>query len=118
MTWGVTVPWQLMVSCLLGLWLMTAPAIFETTSATANDDQLIGALVVTTAVVAMAEVVRPARYVNMLFGAWLIVGPWLLHGGSTVSRLGGIATGVGLILLSLRRGKVREHYGSWDRRIV
>lgn len=118
MTWGVTAPWQLLLSSVLGLWLMVAPAVFQTGGAAADSDHLVGALVVTIAVVVMAEVIRAGRYLNVLFGLWLVVGPWLLTGGSGVSRVNDAMAGVGLLLLSLPKGKIRERYGSWDRRIV
>jgi hypothetical protein len=112
------VPWRLLLSALLGLWLMLAPGIFRTAGAAADSDHLVGALVVTTAAVAMAEVVRSARFLNVLFGLWVLVGPWLLSGGSGPARGNDLVAGAALILLSRSRGKVRERYGSWDRRIV
>jgi hypothetical protein len=118
MTWGVTVPWQLLLSAGLGVWLMVAPAVFGTGGAAADSDHLVGALVLTVAVIVMAEVIRAGRYLNVLFGAWLIAGPWLLAGGSDASRINALSIGIALILLSLPRGKIRERYGSWDRRII
>src|SRR3972149_1658375 len=49
MFWGVTVPWNLFVSALLGGWLMLAPAVFETQGRAAHSDHILGALVVTVA---------------------------------------------------------------------
>ena len=82
----------------------------------ANSDHLLGALVLTTAVIAWAEVARPLRFLNILFGLWLIVAPWFLGGGTVAGSLVGILAGIALIALSLSRGKrSEEHYGSWDR---
>jgi hypothetical protein len=79
----------------------------------------VGALVITTAVIAMAEVARPLRFLNAAFGAWLVLAPWLLTGGSSATMASNIFAGLALIGLSLRRGpRSREHYGSWDRFIV
>ncbi len=118
MTWGVTVPWRLLVSAALGLWLMAAPAVFETSGVAADSDHLVGALAITTAVIAMAEVVRAGRFLNVLFGVWLIVAPWLFSGASAGARVNDVITGVAVILLSFRRGMVHERYGTWDRYIV
>jgi hypothetical protein len=75
--------------------------------------------VITIAVIAMAEVGRPLRFINLLFGAWLIIAPWLLSGGSVVAGVGGVVTGIALIALSLPRGqRSHEQYGSWDRFVV
>ena len=116
---GVTVPWTLLASTVLGVWLMLTRAVFGTEPPMADTDHLVGALVVTVAVIAMAEVARPLRFVNVLFGAWLIAAPWLLGGESTVASWASVIVGFALIGLSLPRGKRSdEHYGSWDRYVV
>ena len=53
---------------------------FDSSGAMANSDHLIGALVVTFAIMALAELGRAVRLVNIPFGAWLMVAPWLLDG--------------------------------------
>lgn len=118
MVWGVSAPWTLVLSAALGLWIMAAPAIFHSGGRAADGEHLIGALVVTTSVVVMAEVVRAGRLLDLLFGLWLIVAPWLLAGASTGARVNDVLAGVALILLSLPRGSVRERYGRWDRAVL
>lgn len=115
MWWGVTVPWNLPVSALVGLWLMFAPAVLGNADRAADSDHLIGALIITFAVIAMAEVARPARLLNVAFGLWLIVAPWIVAGASPIGRWNDVAAGVLAIALSLRRGPVSERYASWDR---
>jgi nucleoside-diphosphate-sugar epimerase len=116
---GVTMPWTLVASAFLGVWLMFSRLVFATAPPLANSDHLVGALVVTVAVIAMAEVARALRFINVLFGAWLIVPPWLLSGGSTVAAFAEVVMGIALIALSLPRGRrSTEHYGSWDRYIA
>jgi hypothetical protein len=116
--WGVTLPWALVASTALGVWLLFAPAALGSTGRAADSDHLTGALVVTVAVVATAEVGRAFRFLNVLAGAWLILAPWLLTGDSAAVRWNDIAVGVALILLSLPRGLVRERYGGWDRYVA
>jgi len=70
------------------------------------------------AFIAMAEVARPFRFVNIASGAWLIAAPWFLGGTTTGSITNDIVAGVALIALSLPRGAVRECYGGWQRAIV
>jgi len=116
---GVTIPWTLTTSALLGIWLMFSRLVFGTAPPLADSDHLVGALVFTIAVIAMAEVGRALRFINVLFGIWLVVAPWLLAGGSATSALAGVLVGLVLIGLSLPRGRrSREHYGSWDRLVV
>lgn len=118
MVWGMTVPWTLLLSCVLGIWLMFAPAVFGTAGRAADSDHVIGALIVTFAAIAMAEVGRSARLINVLFGAWLIIAPFVLDRFVTVAMINSIIAGLLLILLSLPRGKVMERYGGWDPYVV
>lgn len=119
MTSGMTMPWTLLVSAILGVWLMFTRLTFGTVPPMADSDHLVGALVVTTAVIATAEVVRPLRFINMLFGGWLVLAPWFLEGAPPVAAWADAAIGVALIGLSLPRGtRSRQHYAGWDRFVV
>ena len=116
---GVTVPWTLAACCLAGAWLMLSRLVLGTRGITANNDHLVGALIITIAVCAMAEVARPLRFLNLLLGLWLIAAPWLLMGSDASSVWNDIGIGIAVIGLSLRRGtRSKEHYGSWDRYVV
>lgn len=81
----------------------------------ADSDHLIGALVITVAVIAFAEVGRTARFINIVFGAWLIAAPWLLNGGTAASKWNGITVGLLLTMATVRRGPIHERYGTYDR---
>lgn len=118
MFWGMTAPWTLLLSCVLGVWLMFAPAVFGTTGRAADSDHLVGALIVTFAAIAMAEAGRAVRFMNVLFGAWLVIAPFILSGFTTRALINGIIAGIVLVLLSLPRGRVRDRYGEWDPYIV
>ena len=113
--WGMTVPPALVGSTVLGIWLMAAPALLGTTGGAADSDHLVGALVVCVAVIAMAEVGRVLRFVNLAFGAWLIAAPIVMSGGSTAHTVSSIGCGLALLALSIPRGTVRETYGTAGR---
>ncbi|MDP1860543.1 MAG: vitamin K epoxide reductase family protein [Gemmatimonadaceae bacterium] len=115
MVWGVPLPWNLVLSAGLGVWLMFTPAALGSADTAAHSDHLFGALIVTVAVIALADVGRVLRFVNVVFGAWVVAAPWILDGATTASRLGGAIAGALVILLSLPRGAVGERYGSWQR---
>ena len=118
-TRGVTVPWTLLASCGVGVWLMLSRLVFNTNGVMANSDHLVGALVITVAVCAMAEVARPLRFVNLLLGLWLIAAPWLLVDRTAGAAWNDVASGLIIIALSLPRGRrSAEHYGAWDRYVV
>lgn len=116
--WGVTTPWNLIASALMGIWLMFAPAVFGSTRAVANNNHLVGALVTTVAVITIAEAIRASRFVNVLLGLWIALAPWLLSGAKPGERWNALIGGTLLIVLSLRRGHIRERYAAWDRFIV
>jgi Vitamin K epoxide reductase family/SPW repeat len=118
--WGVTMPWTLVASCAIGVWLMFSRLVFDTSGLLADSDHLVGAMIITVAVTAMAEVVRPLRFVNTLFGVWLMAAPWLLADGlSAQGAWNDIVAGVVVIALSLPRGRrSAQHYGGWDRYVV
>jgi hypothetical protein len=116
---GVTVPWTLVASTIVGIWLMFSRISFGTVPPLADSDHLVGALIITVAVIAMAEVGRALRFVNVAFGLWLIAAPWLLSGAGSVASWASVVAGVVVIMLSLPRGPLsKEHYGGWDRYVV
>src|SRR5688572_8449298 len=71
-------PWNLLLSTLVGAWLMAAPEVLGIGGAAATSHYVVGALAVTFAVIAGSEVARPVRFLNVLCGAWLLVTPFLL----------------------------------------
>lgn len=119
LTGGVTFPWTLVASAALGVLLMATPLVFGTGAPLYFSDHVAGCLVVMVAVTAMAEVVRPVRFLNVALGAWVAASPFLLDGGSAAAAVADVAIGLALIGLGLPRGKRSdEHYGGWDRAIV
>jgi uncharacterized membrane protein len=116
---GVTYPGTLLASVGLGALLMATPLVFGTEAPIYFSNHVAGCLVILVAVTAMAEVVRPLRFLNAGLGAWVAASPFLLAGGGDAGTLAGVAIGLALIGLSLPRGaRSEEHYGGWDRVIV
>ena len=116
---GVTLPWTLAASVVLGMFLMLTRLLLGTDAAAANNDHVVGALVITVAIIAMAEVARALRFLNVVFGVWLCVVPFVLDGGDAAHSVASVAAGLALIGLSLPRGRRSdEHYAGWDRLVV
>jgi len=116
---GVTLPWTLVLCAGLGVWLMFSRLVLGTEPPLADSDHLIGALIITTSVIAMAEVARPLRFLNLALAAWLIATPWISGGGDLLGGASDLAVGLIVAGLSLPRGRrSEEHYGSWDRFII
>lgn len=110
--------WRLLIVAGAGAWLMFVPDVFGTTGRASDSDRLIGSLAVTFAIIAMAEVARAARFLNVLFGAWLLVAPWMLDGFTKSAQWSDVAAGAVVILLSIPRGRVRGRFGNWQPYVV
>ena len=117
MTGGVNLPWNLGLSALIGLALLFTRLWPGVDSNLAHAHHLIGSLVLAVVSIAAAEVARPARWLNLLLGAALMSSPFLFAGDMAALLLSLVA-GAALMALSIRRGPVRSHYGSWDRMIA
>jgi len=118
--WGMTAPWTLTVSVIIGLWLMISPFVFQMgieTSA-ANLNHLGGALVIVFAVVAMAEVLRSFRYFNVLLGLAMAVLPWFIADSNMLLTISSSLAGIIIMALSFSKGKIKETYGLWDKYVV
>lgn len=115
--WGMTFPWTLVVSTVLGVVVMTCPTLFGVSieSHAADISHLGGALIVTVSVIAMGEVVRMGRYLNVLLGLIVAVGPWMLAQDSVGFAVTNTLLGLATIALAIPRGRKRESYGEWDR---
>lgn len=112
-TWGVSWPWNLVATAVLGIAVMAAPDMMDLDGLTADVLHILGPVAITVAIVALAEVVRALRLLNLATGLALIVTPWL-SGDSVAAGLVGIVAGLAIALLALRRGPVRERYGTWQ----
>ena len=83
----------------------------------ANADHIIGSLVITVVVIALAETGRAARFALIPLGAALLVTPFV-YGAGGISIAASIICGALLIGLSLRKGNIHNSYGLWDKAIV
>lgn len=116
MVWGATLPWNLVATAALGLWLLAAPAVFGVDIRTGAADlaHIGGAFVVVISVIAMGEVVRAARLLNAAAGI-VIAGLALFTQASGGYVIALLLTGIVIGVLSLPRGRICETYGDWDR---
>lgn len=114
--WGFTAAWNLGAGALLGLALLAAPAVFGVDIRTPAADlaHIGGAAVLVVAVVAMGDVLRFLRYMNVAAGLAIAVLVLPVAGVSPYS-VTVAAIGVATAALSLRRGPIPERYGAWQR---
>jgi uncharacterized membrane protein len=118
MFFGMTMPWNLLVSAALGAWLMAAPAIFRIHGRRADINHILGALVVSVAIIALAEVARTARFINIALALASIVLIWILGSATLASGINDLIASALIIVLSISPGRIRNTYGSWNPFIV
>jgi len=114
--WGMSFPPTLIACSVLGILLIFLPTWFgiDIQTTAADIAHLGGALIVTVSVIAMGEVVRIGRYLNILLALAVVIGPWLTESASTGYAIACLVTGLIVLTLSLPRGQKRENYGAWD----
>ncbi|MBJ7449978.1 MAG: SPW repeat protein [Parachlamydiales bacterium] len=130
LTWGTSIPWTLIISLLIGVWMLCVPSVFNVVQNIADTCYIVGALTVVVSIISMAEVVRTFRFVNILFGIWIIISPLVMPLPECMQDVipvaahcksylwNGIICGLLLILLSIPRGRIKERYGTWNSWIV
>ncbi len=112
---GVGVPWTLAASTAIGVALMCTRLLFDTSGIAADNDHIIGSLVVTFSIMAWGEVARPLRFANIGFGVWLVAAPWVMGGYTGIAATASVLFGIALIWLAFPVGRIASHFGAWDR---
>jgi hypothetical protein len=62
----------------LGLWIMASPDVMGYEGPERLNNHIVGPLVVSMGIIALAETTRAARWVNVALGCWLVLAPVLL----------------------------------------
>ena len=114
---GVSLPWNLALTGLVGLSLLFTRVTLGVDGSLADAHHIIGSLVLTGVSIAATDVARPARALNALLGVGLMGLPFLFEGSSMAAAVT-IGSGLALVLLSIRRGAVQDRYGHWNRCLV
>lgn len=105
---GISFPWNLIVSVFLGGWFMFCSPLFHLTQNIADQEHIIGAMIITVSIISMAEVVRTGRLLLVPLGIWILITSGFVSGFALINHLG---IGIFTILLCIPRGKIKEHYG-------
>ncbi|MFC6998814.1 SPW repeat protein [Rufibacter roseus] len=103
--------WAQVINALLGIWLMAFPAIFETDKVIANNEQIVGPIIASFAIISWWEATRAVRLYNIPLGFWLILAPWVLGYDNNTALVNETVVGVLVIGLSLVKGKIEERFG-------
>ena len=109
--------WPRIISALLGIWLMVAPALLGYRGVASISDHIVGPLVAATAIIAIWEVTRQLRWLGIPLGLWLLLAPGLLRFPSRALANSAVV-GAALVILSFLGGRVKERYGGGWRGLV
>lgn len=102
------------LSLVIGVWVMASPDILGGSKTLSDSNYLTGALIVTFSFIALSEVGRITRFLNLFAGLWLVIGSWFLGPTETLTWSAALM-GALLVPLSIPLGKIRETYGTYDK---
>lgn len=102
--------WAQALNTALGVWLMFAPAALGYGDPAATSDRIVGPLVAAFAFVAIAQITRSLRRVNLLCGPWLVVAPLILSYPMTPA-INSVLCGIAITLLARIHGRVTTPFG-------
>lgn len=107
--------WARATNIILGLWLMVAPGIFGWSKTAADNDHIIGPVIITISFTALWEATRGMRKWNLPLGAWLLLAPWVLGYDNTGPIINDMVVGALVIFTSRIKGKVTNSFGGgWE----
>ena len=108
--------WTQLLVAVVGVGITSLPDVMGYEGPERLNDQIVGPLIVSAAIIAVAETTRAVRWVNVMLGCWLVIAPVVLHYEplhiGVRSSLLGIVVG-GLSWLSGAR--IQELGGGWKR---
>ena len=103
--------WPRFINTFLGLWLMVAPAILGFDKTIATNDQIVGPVVATFAIIAIWEATRVVRLYNLPLGLWLLLAPWVLGYDNTTAIINDMVVGGLIILFASIKGNITQRFG-------
>lgn len=108
--------WQDTANLILGLWLIASPwALGYQGAANATwNSVLLGLLIGAVALYAMVQVFAWEEWGNALFGAWLVVSPWILgFSGMAAAMWNAVIVGAVVLVLAVWALGTDRDIGGW-----
>lgn len=110
-----SIPWGLVACTLLSAGLMTAPTQLNLEKSVADIIHICSALFMTFSIIALSEIGRTARILNIVTAAIFAATMGVSSELALSLKWGFILTSLAIILLSLSKGQFRRHFGSYDK---
>jgi hypothetical protein len=106
--------WPQLFNTAVGIWLMAAPAVLKYGRPASSNDHIVGPLVATFACIAIWEVMRSVRGVNLPLGLWLIAAPMVL-GHPQAGAINSVVCGIAIAIASCLGGAIQQRFaGGWS----
>jgi SPW repeat len=102
--------WARILSFVLGIWLMVAPSDLGYADPARTNDHIVGPVVFGLAFIAMWQLMRPLRWIELIAGAWLLAAPWIL-GYESASTINSLVVGLLLVVLAFLGAKTVKRFG-------
>lgn len=109
------IPIPLAGSIVLSTVLMFLPAYYSMEGFSSNLIYFSAALIFTFSMIAISEIARLVRFINILISGILITGIWLTDGIILEASLVVTLISLCITVFSLPKGKFRHHFGSYDK---
>lgn len=104
--WGVTTPWNLLLSAAGGLFLMFLYQLIPLTAEMKGLNDILGPLLIVSSVISLSEPIRSWRWANFALAAIVIGGAFFFETSS--SLIAHIVLMALVALLTIRKGPIRE----------
>jgi len=112
---GTTIPFNLLLSALIGMWFLFSENLGDSSQRLAAYKHILGALIITTSILAMAELLRTGRYLNFIFSLGIVTSSLFLGNLKSPILYTNLVLAFILFLLTIPRGTISETYGSLNR---
>ena len=107
----------LLICIAVGVLLMFSRVLLGAAGAMADAHHLLGALVITISVIALAESGRALRFINLFLALALMICAFVIP-TSTANVIASLLASALIMAASIPKGPVQSQYGRWSRLIV
>lgn len=114
---GLSVPWNLALIMLVGLSLMFTRVTLGNSGSMAHWDHLLGALMITVVIIALAETARPLRWLLIPLALPLLFTP-LVYQVGWLATTSSIVSALVVMVLCTRGDPIKGRYGHWNRWLI
>ena len=105
--------WSPVLSIIIGLFLMAAPGIFDYGAPAADNDHIVGPIVITLSVIALSGCTRNVQRANLVSGFWLLLAPFILGYDSSIYFIDLICGAMLFVCGFFTRKKTEDYGGGW-----